>query len=189
MRTSGSHLHTDDIDANSIVLPVAFPGDLLLFGENGVRPPQVYDDTPLFETLDDPVDQLPLTLLEFVIDNFALGVPHSLDNVLLGCLGRDSTKGAGIQLGQELIAQLRLRIEIVPCLLKGNLGIWITYLPYDPLGFKKLNLPKLGVKLRLNLPLVTIGLFSGRDHGVFQGTNEDRLINALFLTDLFNDSI
>ena len=137
----------------------------------------------------DAVDQLSLAPLEFVIDDFPLGVSHFLNNILLSRLRGDAAKRAGVQFTEKLIADLSVRVEIVSCLLQADLERRVIDLLDNGLGFEKLDLTKIGIILRLDLALVAKHLLGRRHHGVFQGADQNGFVDALFFTDLLYDSI
>src|SRR5436309_15671563 len=87
-----SALLLEDEGPDAVALAVALTRDLLLLGQDGVRPTQVDDDVLLLEALHDPGEELALAALELVVDDVALSIPHALDDVLLGGLGGDAAE-------------------------------------------------------------------------------------------------
>ena len=57
------------------------------------------------------------------------------------------------------------------------------------LGLEELNFADLGVELSFDFTLVAEGSLCRRNHRVFQSADQNALIDALFLTYLFNDTI
>ncbi len=189
LRPPAGDLDANDIGADAVALAVAFPRHLFLLRQDRVRPSQVHDDVALFKALHDTVYQLSFASLEFVVDDLALGIAQALDDILLGGLRRDPTEQARVKLAQQLVANLGVRIERVSRFAQSNLGRLLLNLPDHCLGFEQLDLADLRIELRLDLALVAELLLGRRDHGVFQGAHENRLVDSLFLADLFDNSI
>ena len=171
LRAPAGHLHTYDIGANPIPLAVALPGDLFLLRENRIRSAQVHNNILLFKALHNPVDQLPFASFKLVVDDLAFRIADSLHDVLLRRLGGNATERAGIQLAEELVADLRIGVELFLRLLQGNLNAGVLDLLNYQLGLKKLHLPDFRIILGLDLFLMAEGLLGGRHHGIFQRTD------------------
>src|SRR5262249_6505415 len=150
---------------------------------------EIDDDVFLFEALDDAVDELSLAALEVVVDDLALGVAHALDDVLLGGLRGDAAEIRGVELAQKLVADLGLRIERLACFVQRDLGGRVLNRLDDGFGLEELDLADLGIELRLDLALVAEGLLRRRYHRIFQGADENRLVDPLFLAHLLDDPI
>ncbi len=189
LRSPAGDLDTHDIGPDAVTLTIALPRHLFFLRQNRIGPAKIDNYVALLKALHDAVDELPFASFEFVIDDFALGIPQALHDVLLGCLSRDPAKQARIELAQQLVADLGVGIKSIPCFPQGNLRGIVLNLVNDSFGFKELNLADLRIKLRLDLSLVAEFLFGRRDHGILQGADENRLVDSLLLADLFNDSI
>ena len=186
---SAGHLDADDVRPDSITLPIPFPRHLLLFRQDRIGPSQVHDDVVLFEALHDAVNQLALAILELVEDDLALDVPHPLYDVLLGRLSRDPAEHRGVDLHQQLIAQLHVRVQRFTGLVEIDLGFGVRDVVHHDLGLEQLDLPDIGVVLRLEAPLRAERLLGRRYHGGLDGLDQDLLVDTLFLGHLLDDSI
>src|SRR5439155_811728 len=120
LRALGSELDVENEGADAIALPVALARDLFLLRQDRVGPAEVHDDVLLLEALHDAGDELAFAALELVVDDVALGVAHALDDVLLRRLGGDPAELLRRQLGEQLVADLGLGIELAPSLLDGD---------------------------------------------------------------------
>ena len=189
LRTSAGDFDAHDVGTNPIPLTVALSRHLLLFRQDGVGAPEVDDDIPLLETLNDAVDELAFTSFKFVIDNLPFRIAHALHDVLFGCLGGNATKQARIQLAQQLIPQLGVGIECFSGLVHSDFHRRILHRFNHSLGLEQFDLPDLGVELCFDLTLVTKGLFGRRDHGIFQSADENGFVDTFFFADLFDNSI
>ena len=185
--SAAGHLDADDVRPDAVALPVAFPRDLLLFRQDRVGPAQVHDDVVLLEALHDAVDQLALAVLELVEDDLALDVPHPLHDVLLGRLGGDPAEHRGVDLHQQLVAQLHVRVQRVAGLVEIDLGVGVRHVVHHHLGLEDLDLADVGVVLGLEGPLGTERLLGRRHHGGLDGLDEDLPVDALFLGHLLDD--
>src|SRR5499433_2048054 len=114
---------------------------------------------------------------------------NSLYNILFGCLCGDTAECARVQFAQELVADLGIRIKRLSSFLQGHLHSRILHIFDHSLGLEELYLTDLRIELGLDLPLMTEGFFGRGDHGIFQGIDENRLVDAFFFAHLFNDSI
>ena len=112
LRPLARELDVEDEGADAIALAVALARDLLLLGQDRVGAAEVDDDVLLLEALHDAREELALAVLELVEDDVALGVAHLLDDVLLGRLRGDAPELLRRQLGEQLVADLGLRVEL-----------------------------------------------------------------------------
>src|SRR5947199_10859840 len=91
LRTAAGDFDAHDVGTNPIPLTVALSRHLLLFRQDSVGAPEVDDDIPLLETLNDAVDALAFRSFEFVIVNLPLRIAPALHGVLFCCLGANPT--------------------------------------------------------------------------------------------------
>src|SRR6266849_22888 len=163
--------------------------DLLLLGEDGVGAPQVHDDVFLLEALHDAGEELALAPLELVVDDIALGVAHALDDVLLRGLGGDAPELLRRQLGEELVADLGLRIDLRARHLERHLVLGVLDVLDHRLDLEQLDLAQLGVELGLDVLLVAEGLLGRRQHRLLERLQDDVAVDALLLAHLLDDAI
>ena len=81
-----------------------------------------------------------LAILELVVDLFSLGVADVLDEVLLGRLRRDTAHRRGVELDQNLVADLGLGIVLGARLIERGLGQRIGDLLDHRLDLEQLDL-------------------------------------------------
>ncbi len=187
LRALGDLLDVDDEAANAVTGAIGFAGNLLLHRHDGLGPAEVHDHVALFKAPDDPVHDLALAVLVFVVHKIALSVPHALDDHLLGRLGRYPPKVGGIHLDTEAIADLRLQVEF-PCHLDVDLRLRVLHLLDHHLELEQLDFTRLFVEARLNLPMGAVPLLRGGQHGRLERLDEDRLVYPLVLADLLDHS-
>ena len=92
----------EDDGADPLVGVVAFAGNLLAAGQDGVGLAQVDDDRAALEPLHRPGDQVAALVLEFVEEAVALGLADLLDDHLLGGLRGDPPQLGGVHLDPVL---------------------------------------------------------------------------------------
>src|SRR2546426_7443064 len=184
-----AQLDVEDEGPDAVALAVALTRDLLLLGQDGVRPTQVDDDVLLLEALHDPGEELALAALELVVDDIALSIPHALDDVLLGGLGGDAAEFLRRQLGEQLVADLGVRIELDARLGERHLILRVLDVVDDRLALEEFYLAQLGVELGLDVLLVTEGLLGRRHHRLLERLDDDVAVDALLLAHLLDDAI
>ena len=188
LRTFAAHLDIENEGADAVALPVALARNLLLLGQNRVRAAEIDDDILLLEPLHDSgVRQFAFAVLELVVDDVTFGVAQTLDQVLLRRLSSDTAVRLG-QLLEQLVTQLRFRIEILPGVGERDLQFAIRHLLDDRENLEELNLADLGVVLRFDAHVAADDLFGSGQHRVLHRLHDDRSIDAFLLTDLFDDS-
>src|SRR5256712_10297205 len=184
-----AQLDVEDEGPDAVALAVALTWDLLRLGQDGVRPTQVDDDVLLLEALHDPGEELALAALELVVDDVALSIPHALDDVLLGGLGGDAAEYLRRQLGEQLVADLGVRIELDARLGERHLILRVLDVVDDRLALEEFYLAQLGVELGLDVLLVTEGLLGRRQHRLLERLDDDVAVDALLLAHLLDDAI
>ena len=137
----------------------------------------------------DAVDELPFAAFELVVDNFTLGVAHTLDDILFGCLSRNPAEHAGIQLTQQLIANLSIRIQALFGLVQGHLNRGIGNTLHHSFGFEKLHFANFRIKLGFDFALMTECFLGGGHHRSFQGGDKDRFVDPLFFAYLLDNPV
>jgi hypothetical protein len=189
MSRPGCVRDVDDEGANAIALPIPLARDLLLLWEDRVGASEVHDDVLSLEALHDAGEELALPVLELVEDDRAFGLTDLLDDVLLGGLRRDATEFLLRELREKLVTDLGLGIERFLGDLHGYLIGRVRDLVDDGLDLEKLDLPDVGVELRFDLMLEPERSPGGRKHGLFEGGDDDALVDALLFADLLDDAI
>ena len=167
------------------------------FGKAGFNPDPKEDSTPH----SDPMNQMP-TDTDGVNNWLAMQMTYSFDLgrrvrnaaliALLEKIGRPviwmGWSGGG-ELAQQLVAHLSIGIEVLPRVIQSDLYFGVLYGFHHRSGFEQLHLADLRIELRFDLALVAEGFFGRRDHGVFQGTDQYRFVDAFFFAHLFDDAI
>src|SRR5262249_51212952 len=118
-------LDLQDEGANAVPLTVALARDLLLLRQDGVGAPEVHDDVLLLEALHDAGEELTLPALELVVDDVALGIAHALHDILLRGLRGDAAELLGRQLGEQLVTDLGLGVDLRASHLEGHLVLGV----------------------------------------------------------------
>ena len=105
---------------------IRFRRNLFGNGQDRFCFPQINIDIALFDTLDDPRDDVILTVGKFIVDDAPFGFTQPLDHDLFGCLGSDTAKILGRHIDIDDIA---CRIFRVQDLGHGqrNFGVFIFY--------------------------------------------------------------
>ncbi len=106
----GQDLDDEGLDAVAAFVP--FAGDLFFLGQKGLGAAEVDDPAGAVPTLDDAADDLALSVLVFLVDDFLLGVAHALDDHLLGGLGRDAAQILDFELEPHLVVELDVGIDL-----------------------------------------------------------------------------
>src|SRR5439155_11067304 len=139
LRSLAAQLHVQDESPDAVALPVALAGDLLLLRKDGVGPAEVHDDVLLLEALHDAREELPLPPLELVVDDIALRVAHALVDVLLRRLCRDAAELLRRELGEQLVTDLGVGIELGARLGEPHLVLGILHHLDDRLDLEELD--------------------------------------------------
>src|SRR5205823_15000823 len=189
LRALRRQLDIKDERTDAVALAVPLAWDLLLLGQDRVGPAEVHDDVLLLEALHDARHQLALATLELVVDDVALGVAHALDDVLLRRLRGDAAELLGRQLGEQLVANLGIGVELAPGLVERHLVERVLDGLDDGLDLEQLDFADLGIELGLDVLLQPKGLLGGRQHRVLEGVHDDVPVDALLLAHLFDDAV
>src|SRR5581483_3269108 len=189
LRALSRELDVQDERADAIALTIALARDLLLLGEDRVGATEVHDDVLLLEPLDDAREELALPALELVVDDVALGVPDALDDVLLRRLGGDPPELLRRQLGEQLVADLGVGIDLRARFGHRHLVLGILDDVDNRLDLEQLDLADLRVELGFDVLLVPERLLRRRQHGLFERTDDDLPVDALFLAHLLDDAV
>ncbi len=119
----------------------------------------------------------------------ALGVANPLDDVLLRRLGRDAPELLLGQLGEQLVADLRLGVERRLRVLQGDLVRRIGDLVDDRLDLEQLDLTDVGIELGLDLMLEAERPPGRGEHGFFERRDDDALVDPFLFAHLLDDAI
>ena len=88
----GAPSHLEHECADAITGVESLTGDLLTLGQDRLGLADLDDDVTLLDAVDDASQDLAVLALELLEDAVALGVPHALQDHLLGRLGGDATE-------------------------------------------------------------------------------------------------
>ena len=159
---------------------------MLAHGKNRFGVSEVHDEIPTVHTLYDAVDDLALAIDKALIDRFALGVLHLLDDHLLGGLGGNTAESGGIHLQAQTVTEFTIVIELTP-LFEGNLNIGVHHIGHHLFELKHLNFTGFFVILNLDVGVLA-QLFSGcRGKGLFQRLDQHIKIDSLVFADLLDN--
>src|SRR5262249_51669533 len=111
LRPLGAPPHLEHEGADAITRVEALTWDLLTLGQDRLGLPDLDDDIALLDAVHDAPQDLAVLALELLEDAIALGVPHALQDHLLGRLGGDPTELLGRELLLELVVELGLRVQ------------------------------------------------------------------------------
>ena len=189
LRPFARELDVEDVGADAVTLAVALARDLLLLRQDRVGAAQVHDDVLALEALHDAGEQLAFPVFELVEDDAALGLADALDDVLLCRLRRDAPELLLRQLREQLVADLGVGIERRLRVLHRDLVRRVGDLIDDGLDLEELDLADVGVELGLDLVLEPERAARGGQHGVFEGGDDDALVDAFFLAHLLDDAV
>ena len=184
LRPFARELDVEDVGADAVTLAVALARDLLLLRQDRVGAAQVHDDVLALEALHDAGEQLAFPVFELVEDDAALGLADALDDVLLCRLRRDAPELLLRQLREQLVADLGVGIERRLRVLHRDLVRRV-----GGLDLEELDLADVGVELGLDLVLEPERAARGGQHGVFEGGDDDALVDAFFLAHLLDDAV
>ncbi len=113
MRAGNDHLRTaplafdlDDQGLGAVAALVVLAGDLLFLGKQSLGAAQVDHPAALVAALHDAADNFAHAVLVFVVDDFLLGVAHTLDDDLLGGLGGDTAQILDLEAKAHFIVEL-----------------------------------------------------------------------------------
>ena len=161
MRISAFLAHFQQIGTNTITLFERTFGDLSFPGQNGIGSPKIDNHFSPFKTLDNTIDDGSLTITKHIINNFAFGIPHPMDNHLFCRLGGYPAEiSYVIKLLAKIIFQLNLRIQF-PRLVQGNFRFLVKDLFHHGPVLKNLDFTEFFIKLHFNIPTAA-ELFSDR---------------------------
>ena len=175
--------------ADAIALAIALVRNLLFFGQDRLGASEVDDHVLALEALHDARDDFALAILELVEDLFSLGVADVLDQVLLGRLRRDTAHRRGIELDQDLVADLGLGIVLGARLIDRGLGLRIGDLVDHRFYLEQLDFADLGVEARLDIAFVAERAPRRRMHHLLDRAYHDRLVDPFFLGNLLDHPV
>ena len=151
--------HIKNVCAYAVSPPIGFPWNLFPDRKHPIGLPQVYNDIAPIDSLNNTVKDFPLTVDETGIDGIFFGIFHFLDNDLFCRLGSYASKGAGIHLGTQAVADFTLRIQFAPfCEVDFNLRFGDNFSDFFEL--KDFNFTTFLIVLHFDIHLVAV-FFSG----------------------------
>src|SRR5712691_921223 len=179
-----AHLEHEGADAITGIEPLA--RDLFALGQDRLRLADLDDDVALLDPMHDTPQDLTILAVEFLEDAIALGVPHPLQDHLLGRLGGDAAKLLGRQLLLELVAELGLRVQRLG-VGEAELQLAVGDLLDDLLATENLEGARLAIDLHADVLGGAQGLARRRQQSRLQRLEEGLLVDPLFASDLLDD--
>ncbi len=169
-----------DHAAHAVAHRVTFQARLLLLGQLGFGLAEIENVLGAFHALDRAVDQLAGAPGVLVVDGFALGLAHLLQDDLLGGLGGDPAQLVGVLRDADFRARFGIRLDSARLgqrhFVDGIFHHLDRFLHGEQVD---------GAGLRIHLRhVVFVGavVFAGGDqHGVLHCVEDDLRIDALFL--------
>src|SRR6185295_1114850 len=187
LRSLGAAPHLEDERANAIARVVALPGNLLAVGQDRLGLADLQDDVALLDAVDHPAEDLAFLAGELRVDPLALGVPHLLEDHLLGGLGGDAA-----QILERLVLQ-ELELHVQLGLRRQRLGIGqadlelgIGDLLDHPLAVIDTELAGLPIDVDTDVLARAERLSRSRQQGRLQRLEEDLFIDPLLPAQLID---
>ena len=175
--------HVNEQGFHPVAALEVLTGNLLFFGQKGLGAAEVDDPAGLVAALDDAGHDFAHAVLVFFVNNFLLGVAHSLDDDLLGRLGGNAPQILNFQAKAHFVVKLHGRI-VLPGLFQGNfLGGTFHFFGHD---LEVINFDFAGFLVvgHFNVHFLTVFAVHGSPHGIFQGIDQHVAVQALVLADL-----
>src|SRR5262245_2508965 len=181
--------HLEHAGANAIAGVVALAQDLLAFRQDRLGLSDLEDHVALLDAVHDAAQDLALLAGKLRVDPLSLGVPHLLEDDLLGGLGRDPPEvlGRTLLLELELVVELRVGVQRLGVgetdllLVVGDVG-------HDLLAAVHAEVAALPVDVHTPVVGGAERLARRREQGRLQRLEEDLLVDPLLATDLLDDS-
>ena len=108
----GLFLHFDDAGADGVALAVPLLADLFPVRHHGLGAAEVDEDVALVDLLHRAGDQFADALAVIREDLFAFGLAHALEDDLLGGLDGRTAEPVDIQVLDQLVADLKVRVGL-----------------------------------------------------------------------------
>ncbi len=188
LRTLADLLHVEHVGADPIPLAINLLGNLLLGRQHRLGLPYVHDHPRFVDPLHDAMDDLALAPPELLVDHFALGIFHLLNDDLLGRLSCDAPQGLGAHADSQLIAQGDFGIEH-ESLLQRHFLVRIGYGFHHLLELKSLNLAEFLIEGDVQVQLAPVLFLDGGLDGLFKCVDQRLAVNPLFSAHLIDQAL
>ena len=183
LRAAAFFLDLDDQGLHAIAALVMLAGDLLFLGKDGFGPAEVDDPAALVAALNDAAADFAHAVLELFIDEFLFGVAHTLDDHLLGGLGRDAPEVGHLEGEADFVVELHGRIEFAG-LFDVDFGIGIGHVVNDDLELVDLDFPGVVVVADFDVDVLAVFADNGSADGVLKRIHEHVAIEPFVFADL-----
>ena len=151
---------------------------MLALGDHRLRLAQVHDHVALLDPMDGAADDLALLVDEVGVDGVTLGIPHPLQDHLLGRLGGDAAELLRGQLDLDLVLEIGLRVELAR-LAERDLELGVADALHDLLAREDPEGPRVPIELHAGVVGHAHGLLGGRQQGRLQRLEEDLFVYPL----------
>ncbi len=176
------------VSPNTIALLKRALGNLSVPGQNRIGPAKINDHVAAFKTLNNPVNNRTFTITKHLVNDFPLGITHSMDDDLFGRLSGNSAKiGDIVQLFAEIVIKFNLRIEL-PGVLEIDFRFLVKDLFHHRTVLKNLNLAKLFIKLDFYIPPAAVFFSDRRTDSFLYGIDQQRFVDSLVPANLIENS-
>ena len=162
-------------------------GNLLLARQDGFSTAQVDDPAALVAPLHNTGDNLAHAILEFLIDDFLLGVAHALNNHLLGGLGGNAPQVFHLDAETHFVVQLHRGI-MFPGLAEGYLHVLVgnVVVLHNQLVLIDVDVARIIIIGNFHIHIFAEAAQYRGAHGIFQRIDKHVAIETLVLADLVN---
>ncbi len=169
--------------ADALARRITFRARLLLARQHRFDAPDLDDQVAAFEPLDRAVDHFADALVVFGEDVLALRLAHFLEDHLLGGLRGNASEHVGPLRELDFHVDFRFLAVEVLRLFQRNLRRRVLDFGDDVLDGEQVDLAGLLVEARLQVLVRLVVLARGRQHGVFDGSDDRVGLDALFLSE------
>ncbi len=159
---------------------------LLATFENRFGATEVDDDVAFFEAAGDACDDFADAVVVLVVDHFAFGFAHALDDDLLCGLGGDASEFVVGDAEAEGVADLRFGV-LIAGFGEVDLGFGVGDFVDDGFELEDFDVAGVFVELGFNDAVWAEALARGGDHRGFDGFNEHGTVETFVFTDLIDD--
>ena len=149
----GRHLNFRNISTHPVGLTVILTGHLFTVRQQSLGTAKIDNQIAPLITTDNTVNNFTDTILEFIINTFALSLTNFLDNHLFGGLRGDPAETARFHQHPERIANFDIRVNF-PCFFNIDFFIGVNHLIYDGNEFKNINLADLFVEMSFEVSCI-----------------------------------
>ena len=214
LRIATAALHVLDIRFDAVALVIRFARRLLALGQYRLGAIQIDDNRTVFflDSANDTRNELTFAIFVLLVDQVLLSLAHALQDDLLRRLRRDATKrhsrtlevqklaiilvlllgterifGAIKDLNQQFVAQRNVAKTVIFGILKCHVAIRIIDALADAQNLKQFYFIVFRIVIRLDFALLSKDALGRRRDGDFERLDQNRLLHALFISNLLND--